>query len=176
MYKRIAATALAASCALSLSAKDKKVSEGHDINFEQVRIEASERNTRHLVSTSRDFSDTYAYLFGKVKLTEGRSGQAVDFSDSRTRTEFRIKTGKFYNHNGGSMSFWISPTKEKFGIDKKESAIFEESNGDTLLGLYLDDKGFIRVKVSSRFPVEEEKKEKTADKFTEKDFIEKLLL
>jgi len=171
MFKRIAGTALVASMALNLSAKENK--EDHVLNFEQVKLQSSGRNARHLVSTALEPTETFAYTYGKAKLAEGKSGQAIDFSDNRTRTEFRVRTGKFYNHNGGSMSFWISPTKKQFGTKAAESAIFEENNGDTLYGLYIDDRGRLKIKVSSRFPLDKTKSGKTADQYTDDDFKKK---
>ena len=38
----------------------------------------------------------------------------------------------------------------------KESVIFEETNGDTVFGLYLDAYGKLKLKVSAKFPLKDE--------------------
>lgn len=166
MFKSLAAIALAASITTSMSAQEKELD--HVVNFDQVKFEASGRYSRHLISTAQKPSETFAYVYGKAKLTEGVSGQALDFSDSRSRTEFRMKSGKYYDHNSGTISFMLAPTKKKFGITK-ESVVFEETNGDTSFGLYLDAYGKLKLKVSAMFPLEEEQVA-DIDKYNEKYF------
>ncbi|MCM8538763.1 MAG: hypothetical protein NE328_00655 [Lentisphaeraceae bacterium] len=164
MFKSLAAIALAASITTSLSADEHD----HVVNFDQVKFEASGRYSRHLISTAQKPTETFAYVYGKAKLVDGVSGQALDFSDSRSRTEFRMKSGKYYDHNSGTISFMLAPTKKKFGITK-ESVVFEESNGETLLGLYLDAYGKLKLKVTAKFPIVEEQVA-DIDKFNEKYF------
>ena len=167
MFKSLAAIALAASITTSLSA-DEHVHD-HVVNFDQVKFEASGRYARHLVSTAAEKpTETFAYVYGKAKLADGVSGQALDFSDSRSRTEFRMKSGKYYDHNSGTINFMLAPTKKKFGITK-ESVVFEESNGETLFGLYLDAGGKLKLKVTAKFPLEEEQVA-DIDKYNEKYF------
>jgi hypothetical protein len=159
MLKKLVGTALAATLTLSLSAKEE---EDHVVDFNQVVVESSGRGMRHLVSTVPGAGDTYAYLFGKAELVDGKSGKALDFSDTRSRTEFHMKTAKYYDLNNGTISFDISPLKPKFGITG-EATIFEESNGDTVFGLYIDDQGRLKLKVSAKFDLTEDGKEVVYD-------------
>ena len=166
MFKSLAGIALAVSLTSSLSAHEH-VSD-HVVNFDQVKFESSGRSARHIVSTAEMPKETFAYVYGKAKLAEGVSGNALDFSDTRSRTEFRMKSGRYYDHNSGTISFMLAPTKKKFGI-KSESVVFEESNGDTVFGLYLDAYGKLKLKVSAKFPLKDEAGE-NLDKYNEKYF------
>lgn len=148
MFKSLAGIALAATTTINLSAKEYD----HVVNFDEVKFESAGRSSRHLVSTAKEPTETFAYVYGKAKLSEGVSGQALDFSDTRSRTEFRLKSGHYYDHNAGTISFMLAPTKPKFGVNK-ESVVFEESNGDTVFGLYLDAYGKLKLKVSAKFPL-----------------------
>jgi hypothetical protein len=158
MFKIIVGITLASLC-LSLSAKD----EDHLVNFEQIKFEASGRNARHVVSTAKEPIESYTYLVGKAKIVNGKSGSALDLSDTRSRTELKLKTAHFYDHNKGTISFWISPKKDKFGVSD-EVAIFEETNGDSLFGLYIDKDNRLKLKIKAIFPLDEKKKEVVYDK------------
>jgi hypothetical protein len=151
MFKRIAGSTLAAALTLSISAKDKD----HVVDFNEVKEEASGRNARHLVSTAKDGKETFVYLYGKTQLVDNQSGKSLDFSDGRSRTEFRLKTGSYYDVNNGTISFDLAPLKAGFGV-KGEAVIFEEANEDTAFGLYLDKAGRLRLKVSARFDLKKE--------------------
>jgi len=164
MFKSLAGIALAAITTVNLSAEEND----HVLNFDEVKFEASGRSSRHLVSTAQEPTETFAYVYGKAQLSEGVSGKALDFSDTRSRTEFRLKSGHYYDHNAGSISFMLAPTKKKFGVNK-ESVVFEESNGETVFGLYLDAYGKLKLKVSAKFPIMEEKVA-DIDKYNEKFF------
>ncbi|MCH2208664.1 MAG: hypothetical protein MK132_22725 [Lentisphaerales bacterium] len=149
MLKKIAGSALAAALTLSVSAKD----EDHVINFEDIKMESAGRYMRHLTSVSQ--GDTYAYVFGKAQVVEGKLGKCLDISDSRSRTELRLKTGDYYDLNNGTISFDIAPMKKGFGV-KGEATIFEEKNADTVFGLYLNEAGRLKLKVSAMFDIPEE--------------------
>jgi len=170
MFKSLAVIALAASLSTSLTAEERD----HTLNFENIEFKSSGRYSRHLIQLpdpaepEKKVGETFAYVYGKAKLAEGRSGKAIDFSDTRSRTEFRIKSGRIYDHNAGTINFWMAPTKEKFGVSK-ETTVFEENNGDTLFGLYIDDRGKLKLKVTAKFPIEEEKVD-DIDKYDEKYF------
>ncbi len=170
MFKSLAGIALAASLITSLSAEERD----HKLTFDNIEFKSSGRYFRHLIQLpdprqpEKKVSESFAYVYGKAKLAEGRSGKALDFSDSRSRTEFRIKSGRIYDHNSGTINFWLAPTKKKFGVTK-ESVVFEETNGDTVFGLYLDEYGKLKLKVSAKFPLAEEKVE-DIDKYNEKYF------
>ncbi|MCM8534580.1 MAG: hypothetical protein NE334_01450 [Lentisphaeraceae bacterium] len=152
MLKKIAGSALTVALTLSLSAKDKD----HVISFDEVKAESSGRNVRHLISTSKkNPGDTYAYIYGKGKLVDGKSGQSLDISDTRSRTELRLKTGEYYDLNNGTISFDIAPLKKGFGV-KDEAVIFEEKNEDTSFGLYLNESGRLKLKVTAMFDIVEE--------------------
>lgn len=149
MLKKIAGSALAVALTLSLSANERD----HVINFEDISMESSGRNVRHLTSASK--GDTYAYVYGKAQIVDGKLGKSLDISDSRSRTELRLKTGDYYDLNNGTISFDIAPMKEGFGV-KGEATIFEEKNADTLFGLYLNETGRLKLKVSAMFDIPEE--------------------
>ena len=149
MLKKIAGSALAAALTLSLSAKEKD----HVITFEDIKMESSGRNMRHLTSVSE--GDTYAYTYGKASLVDGKLGKSLDISDNRSRTELRLKTGDYYDLNNGTISFDIAPLKKGFGV-KGEATIFEEKNQDTIFGLYLNEAGRLKLKVSARFDIPQE--------------------
>lgn len=151
MLKKIAGSALAAALTLSLSAQEKD----HVINFEDVSLSSSGRNVRHLTSATK--GDTYAYLYGKGQIVDGKLGKSLDISDGRSRTELRLKTGEYYDLNNGTISFDIAPLKKGFGV-KSGGTIFEEKNADTVFGLYLNSDGRLQLKVTAIFdlPPEEE--------------------
>ena len=170
MFKSLAGIALVASLITNLSAEERD----HKLNFDNIEFKSSGRYSRHLIQLpdvnepEKKVGESFAYVYGKAKLAEGRSGKALDFSDSRSRTEFRIKSGRIYDHNSGTIDFWLAPTKEKFGT-AKESVVFEESNGDTVFGLYVDAFGKLKLKVSAKFPLAQEKVD-DIDKYNEKYF------
>jgi hypothetical protein len=151
MFKRIVGSTLAAALTLSMSANDKD----HVIDFDEVKAESSGRNARHLVSTAENPKETFVYLYGKAKLVDGKNGKSLDFSDTRSRTEFRLRTGDYYDINNGTISFDISPLKAGFGV-KESVTLFEEANEDTSFGLYLNEKGRLQLKVSSKFSISQE--------------------
>ena len=157
MLKLIVGISLLSFC-MSLSAKDID----HVVDFEQIKFEAYGRSSKHMVSTAEEPVETYIYSVGKIKIVDGKKGQALDISDSRTRTELKLKAGHYHDQYKGMVSFWISPKKAKFGA-KGEVAIFEETNGDSLLGLYIDEAGKLKLKVKAIFPLDEVKKKVVYD-------------
>lgn len=152
MLKLIVGISLVSLC-MNLSAKDVD----HVVDFEEIKFEASGRTSKHLVSTAEEPVETYAYSVGKTKVVDGKNGKALDISDSRSRTELKLKSGHYHDQYKGTISFWISPKKAKFGVED-EAAIFEETNGDSLLGLYIDKAGKLKLKVKAIFPLKEAKK------------------
>ena len=164
MLKKIAGSALAIALTLSLSAQKQD----HVINFEDISMSSSGRNMRHLTSATK--GDTYAYLYGKGEIVDSKLGKSLDVSDSRSRTELRLKTGNYYDLNNGTISFDIAPLKKGFGV-KNGGTIFEEKNENTLFGLYLDSEGKLQLKVTAMFDLPPEKE---AEEVYDEEYFKKL--
>lgn len=141
--------------ATTLAAPD--ASKIHVVDFDSCEFQASGRGQQNLVCTAvdakgRPAGPTWISVTGPAKLVAGRSGQALDFSDSRQRTEMHLRTGSHINEEIGTLGFWISPTREAFGVKGKDSVLVEENNGRTSLKLILKTDGKLKLVVSALFP------------------------
>lgn len=154
MFKRafLGSMTLAAT---TLAAPD--ASKVHSVDFDSCEFQASGRGQQSLVCTAfdskgRPAGPTWITVTGPAKLVPGRTGQALDFSDSRQRTEMHLLTGNHVNPEIGTLGFWLSPTREAFGVKGKDSILVEESNGRTSMKLILKADGKLKLSVSALFP------------------------
>lgn len=141
--------------ATTLAAPD--ASKIHVVDFDSCEFQASGRGQQSLVCTAvdakgRPAGPTWITVTGPAKLVTGHKGQALDFSDSRQRTEMQLRTGNHVNTEIGTLGFWLSPTRESFGVKGKDSVLMEESNGRTSMKLILKADGKLKLIVSALFP------------------------
>ena len=166
MLKKIAGIAFAASLSLTVSAKDKILP--YEVDFNDAQAKVSGRTSKRLVSQEDKFLRSRVFLYGNAKLTEGKSGQGVDFSDGRSKSELRFKTGTYYDMNNGTISFWLSPKAKSLGVGKQNAVLFEESNKDTSFSLEVDEYGRLKLRFTSIVP----KKKKEKDVVYDEEFFE----